>query len=154
MEPIPPPQDPMVAHFARRDQEDLDRLVLFHKIMAGLLAAGSCCGVPHFTIGVLTLTGSIALGTSESKQGRPEDAFLFGPLFAGIGFAIMCGALTMSFFNFRASKWLAGREKLTPLYVISAVNLLFQPVGLALGVYTFVVLGRQSVKSQFGSIPP
>ncbi len=151
MEPTPPPIDPFAAHQALRDQEDLSRLVLFHKIMAGLLAVGSCFGLPHFTTGIFMMTGMMP--ATDSKTGKADPAFNFmGPLFAFIGFGIIAAALTMCFFNFQAAKWLADRQKLTPLYVISAINLLFQPVGLALGVYTFVVLGRSSVKSQFEGV--
>ena len=152
METAPPPQDPFLALQALRDQEDLGRLVLFHKILGWLLCVGSCIGLPHFGIGIFMMTGAIPI--TDSKSGKPDPGMNFmGPMFAFIGLAVILFILTGSFLNFRAARWVGERSKLTPLYVISALNLLFQPIGLALGVYSFVVLSRNSVKALF-DVPP
>lgn len=71
-----------------------------------------------------------------------------GPFFALAGLFVILAALSLAVLNFLASKNLAQRKGLNFIYVVSALNLLAQPVGMALGIYTFVVVSRQSIKAQ------
>ena len=87
---------------------------------------------------------------TASKQAKTNsDASFMGPVFTIAGAAIIVFVLTISLLNFLAAKRIANRRALNFIYVVSALNLLLQPIGMALGIYSFVTLSRASIKQMF-----
>ena len=72
---------------------------------------------------------------TASKQAKTNsDASFMGPVFTIAGAAIIVFVLTISLLNFLAAKRIANRRALNFIYVVSALNLLLQPIGLWLGI--------------------
>jgi hypothetical protein len=61
-------------------------------------------------------------------------------------FLLMLGAALTKFF---AGRYIKQRKSRTFCIVVAALGCLEFPYGMVLGVFTFIVLGRQSVAKQF-----
>lgn len=89
--------------------------------------------------------------TPTTSQSPPPDFFY--PMFvmlALVGFAFYIATVGL---NFKAAQWIAKREQLSWIFGLSVLNLLNQPFGLALGIYTFMILTKPEVKAQFAARP-
>jgi hypothetical protein len=72
---------------------------------------------------------------------------VFFVVFAGVW--ILCG-LTYASFVALAGKYLGRHQKYTFCLIIACVTCAFMPFGTVLGVFTIIVLNRESVKQLFG----
>jgi uncharacterized membrane protein len=131
----------------RIDAEDLDRLALFHRIFGYLAAVGSLCGLPHFFIGFFT-----SISPTDMKNSEIPPA-LFGGIFMFAGAMVMALAVTLSILNFKSENAIKTRSNLTLIQVTAALNCLAQPIGLALGIYTFILTSRSTIRDQFRNPP-
>ncbi len=160
-----------------RDAEQLRLLVVFHYVYIGFQGAGlAFLGLHYFLmrsvfgliekvpkevpkveakIETAPLPGEIPLLPSEVVQ-PPEmrgdteelfseflDLFLIFHLIGAI-FLVACMVL-----NFLATRSLNQRKGRTFSMVVAGLNCLSFPFGTALGVFTLVLLGRQSVMNTF-----
>lgn len=137
MEGSPPPYD--------QDLEHLRLLVLFHKIVAGIYIVVGLCGLPHFTIGLLM---NIDPTFMESPTSPPPPGFV-GWIFMGFAAMFVFGAWVFAILNWLSSHRLQQRNGLKLIYATSGLNCLWMPIGTALGVFTFIVITRPSVRSLF-----
>jgi len=130
-----------------RDLEQLRLLSIFHYVVGGLAAAFSFLPLIHFTVGLLMATGR--LETSEPALRTVGALFMvMAGLFIVAGWA-MAAAIVV------AGRFLARRRHYTFCLVVPALECLFVPFGTVLGVFTIVVLMRDSVKALFeGETPP
>lgn len=124
-----------------QDQEHLKLLAIFHYVAAGMAALVACIPFIHFFMGLALATG--ALGDSD-PEARP------------VGFFIMFFALAFIFLGWTfaalvafAGRSLQKRQRYTFCLIMAGVECLFMPVGTVLGVFTIVVLVRDSVKELF-----
>jgi MFS family permease len=132
---------------ARPPGEDLQHLRLlstFHYVLAGVMALFSLFPVLHLVVGV-----GLATGSFPDTQGD-EEARIVGTIFivvavAGILFGFFCAALVAL-----AGKYLKERRNYVFCLVVAGLSCLFMPFGTVLGVFTIVVLMRDSVKHLFG----
>jgi hypothetical protein len=92
-----------------------------------------------------------ALGT-DSRQFFPVR--MFGMLFFVIGSSIVLFGWTLAALTIYAGRSIKRREKYTLCLVVACVNCLQMPLGTALGVFTLIVLLRDSVKPMFGVQAP
>ncbi len=136
---------PNPAPSTNQDEEQLRMLSIFFLIYAALQAVGMCCAGGYFFL----IGGALAAGTVQGGAGAPPAAV--GGIFGGMGVFIMliCGA--MAFLHYTASKALKERRSTTLIYVAAVLACLSFPIGTALGVFTFIVLSRPSVKALFSS---
>lgn len=74
---------------------------------------------------------------------------LMGGMFAVMGVVIMVLALTMGVAMFLAGRWLAEHRNWTFCLVVACLNMINQPLGTILGIFTLIVLLRPSVKVLF-----
>jgi hypothetical protein len=63
-------------------------------------------------------------------------------VFGGVGFAIIAAALTLSLLCFLSARGMARRRSRTLSLVTAGVCCLSGPLGIALGVFTFIVLSK------------
>jgi len=132
------------------DEEHLNLLSLSYMISAGVAAFFSLFGLLYVFMGIIM---SFAISHAPpGKNGEPPPAFL-GWIFAGIGLLIFLLAMGVAIARFWAARCIKQRKSRTFCMVIAALGCLEFPYGTALGVLSFVVLGRESVVKQFTANP-
>lgn len=100
----------------------------------------------HLVLGVAMLTGS--LGQQEGEEAR-----FFGLIFVVIAsLFILCG-LAYSILLVFTGKNLAHRQRYVFCLVMACLTCAFMPLGTVLGVFTIIVLNRESVKQLFDDPP-
>jgi hypothetical protein len=137
-------QDP--AQVQRQiDCEHLNILKIFHYVFAGIVAAFSCLFVFHIFIGWSIVFNHSFMGLPVEH--RPPSEFGWFFIMAGIG-AIVC-AWSLALLNVYAGRCLSQHKKRPFIFVAAALNCLQMPLGLILGIFTFVVMFRPSVRDLF-----
>ena len=126
-----------------QDLEHLKLLSIFHYVAATMAALVACIPFLHFFMGLALATG--AFGDTEAEA-RPVGfvIMLLALVFIMIGWAL---AALMVF----AGRSLSTRKRYTFCLVMGGIECLFMPVGTVLGVFTIIVLVRDSVKELFAS---
>nr|CAP47667.1 putative integron gene cassette protein [uncultured bacterium] len=125
-----------------QDADHLRLLSIYHYVVGGLAALFSFVPIFHLVIGFLMVTG------------RPEGSDAFARAF-GWAFVFFSGALMLCGWAFSAAAFLAGRalaNRTRYLYclVVAGIECIFMPFRTVLGVFTIIVLMRESVKRLFG----
>ncbi|HXX42650.1 MAG TPA: hypothetical protein VEI58_10345 [Chthoniobacterales bacterium] len=132
------------------DSEHLRLLSIFHYVVAGLAAL--FCFFPLLYAGM----GGLFLWTAQhpgmNQNGQPPPPFL-GWIFIGIGLFGFVIGLTMAILILLAGRALAQRRRYTLALVVACLECLFMPFGTVLGVFTLIVLSRESVKLLFNASP-
>lgn len=130
---------------AKQDSENLNLLSILWKIYAGIASLGLCFG------GFYVLMGGF-VGAEVARESKDEAASRIVPaLFSvfGLGFMALFGALAV--LCFLVGNRMASRTGYTLCFVMACLIVLNAPFGTALGVFTLIVLNRQSVKALFGA---
>ena len=127
------------------DEEHLKLLSLGYMISAGISAFFSLFGLMYIFMGAMM--GEISR-MSPSPKSEPPPAFV-GWLFAGIGLAFFLGFLALGLLKFKVATSIKRRQSRTFCLVLAAISCLEMPYGTVLGVFTFMVLGRESVSRLF-----
>ena len=126
-----------------RDLEHLRLLSIFHYVAAGMAALVACIPFLHLFMGLALATG--ALGDTDA------DARPIGFVIMMIAFMFILLGWTLAALMAFAGRSLAQRKRYTFCLVMGGVECLFMPVGTVLGVFTIIVLVRDSVKELFKS---
>ena len=134
-----------VEHQAVIDQEHLKLLALGYFIMAGVTAFFSLFALLYVAMGAVI--GFTGLHAHRSDDRVPPA--LFGLIFAGIGLLICAMFLGGAILKFFAARNIKRRKSRTFCMVVAGLSCLEIPYGTALGVATFMVLGRKSVRDLF-----
>lgn len=130
------------------DQDDqyIRLLSIFHYVVAGLAALFSLMPVIHLIFGIAMVSGAFK---------GPKEPFPFSMMgWFFIVFAscfILCG-LAFSICLALAGRYLSLRRHYYFCFVMAALACMFMPFGTVLGVFTIILLTRDSVKAQFGSL--
>jgi hypothetical protein len=130
------------------DEEHLKLLSLGYMISAGVAAFFSLFGLLYVFMGIVFSIAFSHLPAAAGKAGEQPPAFV-GWIFAGIGLVVFLLAIGMAFARFWAARCIKKRKSRTYCMVIAAIGCLEFPYGMALGVLSFIVLGRASVVKQF-----
>ncbi len=131
-----------------RDEDNLRLLAIFHYVVAGLTGLFAMIPVLHLAIGLFFVFGA----KHFKAQGNPPPEFL-GWLFIIFASVFIVLGLIMAIFIFINGRCLAKRRHLKFCQVMAGVECLVMPFGTVLGVFTLVVLTRESVKPLFGISP-
>ena len=129
-----------------QDREHLKLLATFHYVVAGLSALSALFPLIHLVIGIGMVTGRF-------DTTRDAGAGLLGWLF--IIFAvvfIVCG-LVFSVCLALAGTYIAKYQHYTYCLVVAGLSCMFFPFGTVLGVFTILVLSKDSVKRLFRKEP-
>jgi hypothetical protein len=127
-----------------QDEQHLDLLAVFHYIVGGLTALIACIPFIHLAIGIAMLSGSF----DGAKGGAP-------PRFVGILFVVFAGCLilagwALALFIIIAGRRLKARKSRTFCIVVAAIECTLMPFGTVLGVFTIIMLMKDSAKILFG----
>ena len=134
-----PPPYPLV----NRDQEQLGYLVIGHYIYAAIQAIASVIGFIFIGVGSLMATKPELFDSSD----QPPP--FVGAIVAGFGGFLTLLILVWAFTSFLAGRFIARRKHHLYCMIIAAINCLSMPLGTIIGIFTFVVLNRPTVKAQF-----
>jgi hypothetical protein len=135
-------------HQATIDAEHLKLLSIGYMISAGFNAFFMLFGLFYVFMGV-TVGETIRLSPQTNpKPGQLPPALVIW-LFAGIGLAVFGCGLTLAILKFRAASNLKRRKSRIFCLVVAGLTCLEFPYGTALGVFTFIALGRESVVRLF-----
>jgi hypothetical protein len=130
------------------DDEHLKLLSLGYMISAGISALFSLMGLMYMAMGAFMGAMISQMPKGPGNINQPPPAFI-GWLFSGIGLAIFLLLMGMAALKLRAAFCIRRRKSRTFCMVVAALCCLGIPYGTLLGVLTFIVMGRNSVESQF-----
>ena len=130
------------------DEEHLKLLSLGYMISAGVAAFFSAFGLFYILMGIVFSEAFSHTPTAIGKAGEQPPAFL-GWIFVGMGLVIFLLAIGVAIARFWTARCIKQRKSRTFCMVIAALGCLEFPYGTALGVLSFIVLGRESVAKQF-----
>ena len=123
------------------DEEHLRLLAIFYYIWGGLTAVLSCLGVFFIALG-----GTFMVAAAREQNGPP---IWFGTLFSLFGVVMVLLVLLGAGLALWTGRNLQRRKRYVACLIVAGLSCLSVPLGTALGVFTFVVLSRPSVKQLF-----
>ncbi|MCC6680439.1 MAG: hypothetical protein IT445_06000 [Phycisphaeraceae bacterium] len=127
-----------------QDQEHLKLLSVFHYVVAGLAGLFSLFPIFHLVFGLIIIFAPQVF----EQSGDTPPAFMgwfmvvFAVIFIPIGLAF--AALILM-----AGRCIVRRRRYMFCLVMAGIECLFVPFGTVLGVFTIIVLMRESVKEMF-----
>jgi hypothetical protein len=127
------------------DDEHLKLLSIFHYVVGGLAGLIALIPVIHLTIGLF-----IILAPEKFHGNGPPPEFL-GWIFVGLAAPIITFGWILAAFIFATGRFLARRKRYLFCLVMAGVECIFMPFGTVLGVFTIIVLTRESVKQTFAA---
>lgn len=127
-----------------QDEEHLRLLSIFHYVVAGLAALFACFPFIHLAIGLVFILAP----QHFEGQGEPPPTW-FGWLFVIVASVFITLGWIFAGFVFTTARFLARRRRYMFCLVMGGVECLFMPFGTVLGVFTIIVLIRESVKQLF-----
>jgi hypothetical protein len=129
-----------------QDREHLQLLAIFHYVVAGLGALFSFFPLLYTTIGAIFIFAA-RHGTPKSGEDLPPE--FLGWIFAVLGLLLFLMGIAMAICILITGRSLALRKRYSFALVMACIECLFIPFGTILGVFTIVVLARESVRELF-----
>lgn len=131
-----------------KDIQYLQLLSVFHYVIAALIMAVSSIFLLHFGVGLMMIL-------SPSSMGGPPPPPFMGWIFAFLGGGAVLLGWSIGIGLLLAGRFLSRNTHYIFCLIMAGVVLLFVPLGTVLGVFTFIVLLRPSVKHLFetGELP-
>jgi len=126
----------------RRDAEHLKLLSIFHFILAALGLLGIAFLALHFVLMSAIFTKPEMW--KNSKSGPPPE-ILFKLMLGGYAFGVVV-ILTGGFLNLLSGLFIRKRRHRMFSIIIGGLNCLHVPFGTLLGVFTILILSRDSVR--------
>jgi hypothetical protein len=131
-----------------RDKEHLQLLAIFHYVVAGLAALFSFFPLLYTTVGAIFIFAA-RHGTAKPGEELPPE--FLGWIFAVIGLLLFLIGTAMAICILIAGRSLALCKRYSFALVMACIECLFLPFGTILGVFTIVVLSRESVRGLFST---
>src|SRR5437868_8304254 len=131
-----------------QDKGHLRLLAIFHYIAAGLAALFSCFPLLYTTIGAIFIFVA-RHGTPKPGEELPPE--FLGWIFVGLGSFLFLLGITMAICILIAGRCLSRRKYYSFTLVMACIECLFIPFGTILGVFTIIVLSRESVRGLFST---
>lgn len=147
--PTPPPIPPPFRDQHRIDTQHLKLLAIFHFVLAGLAVVGlGFLGLHWF---IMDSVFSNPEAWNEAKAGPPPEQFLalFKWFYLAMGLLVVGSGIA----NLVSGFMIQQRRARVFSLVVAGVNCLAFPFGTALGVFTFIVLLRDSVEQLYAATP-
>lgn len=156
LERPPPPPAPVIAYAVRNpaetDQSHLRTLAICHWVLGGLACLGGCFGLLYIAMGIAALSGNMNFGPPGSPTSANEAKF-FGIFFVTFGCLMSLIVWSLAGLTIYSGFCLQRRRKRTFSIVIAAIQCMFFPFGTLLGVFTIIVLARDSVRHAYDLSP-
>lgn len=137
-------EPPPVHSSSTKDEEALKLLSTFHYVLGGIIGLIACIPFIHVIIGLVFV---FAPENTQVSGDMPPEAF--GWMFVAIGsFCILMG-WTFAILVILAGRKLARRKGRMYCLIVGGLLCAFFPFGTALGVFSLMVLLRDSVRVMF-----
>jgi hypothetical protein len=131
---------------ANQDEQHLRLLSIFHYVVAGV--AAFCSFFPL----LYTVMGFAFLAFSQHPPANPTQSAppaALGWFFIGFGIFFAVLGFVFALFLFLAGRSLAKRRCYWFAFVVACIECVLVPFGTILGVFTLIVLSRESAKKLF-----
>jgi hypothetical protein len=135
--PTPSPNSPST------DAEHLRLLVIFHYVVAAMGAVFACFPLLHVAIGVMMVVSPEFMAGGE--KGTPPPPAI-GYLFIVMGGLCVVLGWAAAICTFVSGRFLARRRNRMFSFVMAALLCMMFPFGTVLGIFTIIVLSRESVQ--------
>ncbi len=127
------------------DKSHLDSLSIAHYVVGAIGILFACFPLIHMFLGLAFITGA----DNFMKQGdAPPD--MFGWLFFLMGLVFFLAGQAMAISIIVSGRYLKQRRNYMFTFIVACINCVFFPFGTVLGVFTIIVLSRDSVKKLYG----
>jgi len=130
------------------DEEHLRLLALFHYISGGLTILFSSFFIIHLTVMGLLLNNPEIFGAQPVPAQGLDLQQVFSVLFTIFAVFIAFG-IAYGVAQIMSGRFMAKRKHRTFSFIVAIPNLLLIPYGTLLGVFTLIVLGRESVRTLY-----
>ena len=130
------------------DNEHLRLLSIFHYVKGGITALFACIPIIHLVIGLVFIIAPHSFG-----HGSNQPPAFIGWFFVVFALVFILLGWTFAVLVLIAGRCIARRKHYTFCFVVACVECLSVPFGTVLGVFTILVLNRQSVKELFNPKP-
>lgn len=124
-----------------QDTEQLQLLAILHYVLAGIMALGAIAPCLYLLVGVFLV--------SAGPNSHGPSAEGFGWFVIALGGAAFLAVLFVATLVAFSGRSIQRRRNRTYCLVVAAISCLFMPLGTALGVFSLVVLTRESVRELF-----
>ena len=138
-----------MAQINSKNREHLKLLSTFHYVVGGLTAAVSMLSLVHIGIGLSFILAPREIPPPETVPAPPM--FSAGWLFLIVGLIVLLLGLTFSVCLIVSGRALAKQKRYWFSFVVACFECLYTPFGTALGIFTIIVLSRESVKALYRS---
>ena len=128
-----------------QDDEHLRLLSTFHYVVAAIAGAFALLPVVHFFVGIAMVSAALV----SRDRGALAGAMIGSFFVAFSAFWMVAGSIFATCLVL-AGSFLARRRHYTFCLVTAGLACAFGPFGTVLGIFTFLVLLRESVRAQFG----
>ena len=136
-----------------RDNDHLNVLAICHYVLGGMMGLFGLFPIFHIFMGVMFMTRSIPLssspGATTSGASVEPPVEMIGLIFVIVGSVLVLFFETCALLTLLAGRSIAKRRRYVLVMISAGLNCMFMPIGTVLGVFTFVVMLRPSVRSQF-----
>ena len=130
----------------KRDQEQLKLLSIFYYILGSFAAFFSFFPLFHIITGIVFITNPGLF--ADKKLDTPIPAFL-GWLFIVLGTVFILLGLAYAICLIYTGRFLVRKKHYLFCLVVGCLACISFPFGTILGIFTIVVINRQSAKEQF-----
>lgn len=128
-----------------QDDEHLKLLSIFHYVVGGMGSLFSCMPLIHMGIGLTFILAPEQMGQNGGES-VPE---FVGWMFFILGFSFFLIGQITSLVIIISGRFIAKRKNYFYSFVVGCIECIFFPFGTVLGVFTIIVLSRESVKELY-----
>lgn len=128
----------------QRDEQHLNLLSIFYYIYGGLTLVSGCLGL------IYIFAAAAIFASPEIMEDEDVPAALISGIMVLVGGCALLFGLGLGALIIYAGQSLSRHRNYVYCMVIAALICLSIPLGTILGVFTFIVLTRPSVKALFG----
>lgn len=152
LQPAPQPIGYQPNAFNDVDLSHLNILTILYWIWGGLILLFSLIGLIYIGMGVAIVSGAFPQPATQPANAPMPN--WFGWFFIGMGSAFLLIGQATGWLNIVAGFSLRKQKRRMLTMVTAGLNCISFPIGTTLGVFTFIVLSRPSVKARFASNEP
>ena len=135
-----------MSSLSTQDTEHVRLLAIFHYIVGGLAVLLSFLPLLYTAMGAFFVYAANH-GKVQSHHEPPPE--VLGWIFIGFGCAFFLAGLAAALCLLLAGRSLTKQKRYWYVFVVACIECLFIPFGTILGVFTLIVLSRESVKAHF-----
>jgi len=124
-----------------QDEQYLNLLGIFHYVVGGITACFACIPIIHLVLGLAMLSGKFD-GSDPPPPFLGWIIVIIASTFILIG-AVLAATITL------AGRRLRQRRSYNFCFVLACIECIFMPFGTVLGVFTIILLHKDSVRQLF-----